>query len=74
MEILNISILQNVWGKRNADAKGVGSQNAETIERGKVVIALCQRMSKSELTVVESGTKTTEACAKRRNTNGGGKD
>jgi len=39
---------------RNPDAKVTSSQSAETIDGSKIVGELCQRMSKSNLTLVEA--------------------
>jgi hypothetical protein len=58
MEILNILDTQAALGKRNALAKAASLQSAETIGRSKTAGALCQGMSKSDLTLVEIGDKT----------------
>jgi hypothetical protein len=42
---------------RNTDAKAINPQNAEINDWRKTVAAWCQRMSKSELTLVEAMTK-----------------
>jgi hypothetical protein len=42
---------QDKPGKRNAHAKGARLQDVETIGGSKIVGALCQRMSKSKLTL-----------------------
>jgi hypothetical protein len=51
-------------GKRNARAKGARSQDVETIGESKIVGALCQRMPKSELTLVDTGGKKPETHSK----------
>jgi hypothetical protein len=52
MEILNIVIGRRV-DARNTDAKAINPQNAEINDWNKTVAAWCQRMSKSQLTLVE---------------------
>jgi hypothetical protein len=54
-------------GKRNAHAKGARPQDVETIGGSKIVEALCQRMSKSELTLVDIGGKKPETHSKGMN-------
>jgi hypothetical protein len=51
-------------GKRNARAKGACLQDVETVGESKIVGALCQRMSKSELTLVDIGEKKPETHGK----------
>ncbi|MGA2354191.1 MAG: hypothetical protein ABSG02_06825 [Terriglobales bacterium] len=43
---------------RNALAKSQSPQSAEIVEGGKIAGALCQQVSKSELTLVEMATAT----------------
>jgi hypothetical protein len=56
MEILNIVIERRVHA-RNMDAKAINPQNTEINDWSKTVAAWCQRMSKSQLTLVEMVTK-----------------
>jgi hypothetical protein len=55
MEILNIVIGRRV-DARNTDAKALNPQNAEINDWSKTVAAWCQRMSKPQLTLVETVT------------------
>jgi hypothetical protein len=57
MEILNIIGSQDGSGKGNAHAKGARLQDVETIGGSKIAGALCQRMSKSALTLLETRDK-----------------
>ena len=55
MEILNIFGSHYDSSKRNAPAKVASAQTAETIDGSRVGGALCQQVSKSQLTLVEIG-------------------